>query len=90
MGWLGVLAFFLFKKTPKVTSHAVQGLLVGLGIWVLGLGLGMTVILAVLVPLIWVAGFILQLILVVKTYQGEKMKLPLLTEWTDKLVKKVK
>jgi len=90
IGWIVALVMVLVEKNTEVKWHAVQGLLVGLGIWVLGLGLGMTVILAVLVPLIWVAGFILQLILVVKTYQGEKMKLPLLTEWTDKLVKKVK
>lgn len=90
IGWIVALVLVLIEKNSDVKWHAVQGLLVGLAVWVLALGLGMTVILAVLVPLIWVAGFILQLVLVVKTYQGERMKLPLLTEWTDKLVKKIK
>ena len=90
VGWIVALVMVLIEKNPEVKWHAVQGLLIGLGTWVLAMGLGLTVILAVLVPLIWVAGFILQLVLVVKAYQGEKLKLPLVSEWTDKLVKKIK
>lgn len=90
IGWIAALVMVLVEKNTEVKWHAVRGLLLGLGVWVLGLGLGMTVILAVLVPLVWVTGFILQLVLVVKTYQGEQMRLPLLSEWTDKLVKKIK
>src|SRR3989344_2230978 len=90
VGWIVALVMVLIEKNPEVKWHAVQGLLIGLGTWILAMGLGLTVVLALLVPLVWVAGFILQLVLVVKAYQGEKLKLPLLSEWTDKLVKKIK
>ena len=51
--------------------------------------LGLTLILALLVPAVWVAGLVVQLVLAVKAYQGGTVKLPLLGDWTDKIIKKV-
>lgn len=89
IGWIAAVVFLIVEKNSDVRWHAVQGLLLMAAMWVLGLVLGMTIILALLVPLIWVAGLILQLVLVVKTYQGQTMRLPLVSSWADKVVKKL-
>ena len=89
IGWVASIVLLLVEKNPSVKWHAVQSLLLGVGIWVLALVLGATVVLALLVPLIWVAGLIVQLFLAVKAYQGATVKLPLLGNWADKIIKRV-
>lgn len=89
IGWVAAIVLLLVEKNPSVKWHAVQSLLSGVAVWVLAFVLGATVVLAVLVPLIWVAGLVVQLFLAVKAYQGTVVKLPLLGKWTDKVIKKV-
>lgn len=89
IGWVASIVLLLVEKNQSVKWHAVQSLLLGVGVWILALVLGATVVLVVLVPLIWVAGLIAQLFLAVKAYQGTAVKLPLLGNWTDKIIKKV-
>ncbi len=89
IGWVAAIVLLLVEKNPAVKWHAVQSLLLGVAVWILALVLGATVVLALLVPLIWVAGLIVQLFLAVKAYQGGVVKLPLLGNWADKIIKKV-
>ncbi len=89
VGWVAAIVLLLVEKNPAVKWHAVQSLLLGVAIMVIAFALGATVVLAILVPLIWVAGLIVQLFLAVKAYQGSVVKLPLLSGWTDKIIKKV-
>jgi len=64
-----------YKSDPSVRFHAVQGLALGIVVWVLTavgmplLGLG---------GLIGLAGFVYQIYLAVKAWNGEKIEVPLL------------
>ncbi len=89
IGWVASIVLLLVEKNLGVKWHAVQSLLFGVTIWVLAFVLGATIVLALLVPLIWVAGLIVQLFLAVKAYQGTAVKLPLLGNWTNKIIKQV-
>ncbi|OGC92453.1 hypothetical protein A3D85_00720 [Candidatus Amesbacteria bacterium RIFCSPHIGHO2_02_FULL_47_9] len=89
LGWVASIVFLIVEKNSAVRWNAVQALLLTAVVWVGAIVFGATVILVFLVPLIWIAGFILQLVLTVKAYQGETIKLPVLAQWTDKILLKV-
>lgn len=89
IGWVAAIVLLLVERSSAVKWNAVQALLLGLSIIVLITVLGSTIILAALVPFIWVAGLVVQLFLAVKAYQGAMVKLPVLGGWTDKIIKKV-
>ncbi|MEK9200899.1 MAG: hypothetical protein AAB909_02925 [Patescibacteria group bacterium] len=82
------VVFLVLESDNKVLKwHAVQSLLLTVCVAALNFAFMVTVFLAILVPVINIAGFVIQLVLLVKTYQGEKMNLPLVSEWTSKIVK---
>lgn len=89
VGWVAAVVLLIVEKHSTVKWHAVQSLLLMAAIWGVGFVLGVTVILALLVPLVWIAGLVLQLVLAVKAFQGKIMKLPVLGAWTDKLAGKI-
>ena len=63
------------RENPSVRWNAVQSLLLSGVLWLLGVALTMTIVLALLNFPIMIAGLILNLVLAVKTYQGETVKL---------------
>lgn len=89
VGWIAAIVLLIVEKNTTVKWNAVQSLLLMATVWALAFVLGLTIVLALLMPLVWVAGLILQLILAVKSYQGETVKLPLLSKVTDQIIKKV-
>ncbi len=89
VGWIAAIVLLIVEKNSTVKWHAVQALILMGSLWVVGFVLGVTIVLALLVPLVWVAGLILQLVMAVKAYQGQAVKLPLIGDWTDKIIKKV-
>lgn len=89
VGWVVGLVLLLLEKNKEVRWHACQGLILGLAMVVAAFVLGATIILAVLVPALWVAGIIVQLVLAVRTYQGRTIRLPKIAEWADKLLVKL-
>lgn len=86
VGWIAAIVVLIINTKKETKWHAVQGLLVMAVIWAAGWVLGSTWILALFSPLVWVAGIILGLVLVVKTNQGEKVRLPFLAPLTDKIM----
>ncbi len=83
--------FLLIDKNPTVRWNAVQSLvfhgLFFIVVWALPvaiplIGLGISSVVGMIV-------FVVELILVVKSYQGGSLKLPVLSGWADKIVKKV-
>jgi len=89
VGWIAGIVLLIVEKNSTVKWNAVQSLLLMAAVWVVSFALGLTIVLALLVPVVWVAGLVVQLVLAVKAYQGGTVKLPLLGNWTDKVVKKV-
>jgi len=79
VGWIAAIVLLVVEKNAAVKWNAVQALFLMGIIWAL----------AMAVSFVWVAGLVLQLVLAVKAYQGETVKLPILRGWTDKIIKKV-
>ncbi len=89
VGWIVAVVMLIVEKNPSVKWDAMQSLLLSLVLMVLGFLLPITVVLIFLVPVLWVGGLILNLVLAVKAYQGNSLKLPVISGWADKLVKKM-
>src|SRR3989338_8821688 len=94
LGWIVAAIFLFVEKDTTIRWHAAQSLLmhaiVAAIYWVAIPLLKLTL---VLTPVAWllqgvtgVGFFILCLVMIVKVNQGEKLHLPLLSEWTDKVV----
>lgn len=89
VGWIVAVVMLIVEKNPSVKWDALQSLLLSLVLMALGFLLPITVVLIFLVPVLWVAGLILNLVLAVKAYQGNSLKLPVIAGWADKIVKKM-
>lgn len=89
VGWIAAIVFLIIESEKTVRYNAMQALILSIALWVLPFVLGITIILAILAPLVWIAGLILQIVLAVKTYNGEKVTLPVISKWTDQLLEKL-
>ena len=76
----------ILEKDEFVRFHAVQSIIVFGGLAALQWLLGATVVLAVLIPLTTLLGFVLWLALMYKASQGEKTELPVVTKYVKKLL----
>lgn len=82
LGWITGLIFFLLEKDDKfVRFHAAQSMITFGGLFVLQiLFYGFWFVVPVLFyfsSIIWLAVVVLWIVLMVKAYQGEKFKLPI-------------
>jgi uncharacterized membrane protein len=89
IGFLVSIVLLVIETDKEVRWHAVQGLVLALGVWLVSFVLGMTVILAILVPIVWLAVFVLQIVLAVKAYSGKPMRLPYVEKLVDTIVSKI-
>ena len=88
--WLtGLIIFFVAKKEDKYARwHAVQA--IGLGIALTAVYV-LLAILMLMVPafgvvtwIVWLLALVLIIILAVKAYQGQKVRLPVIADFADK------
>ena len=91
LGWVTGIIFFLIDKRPSVRFHAAQSIVVfgGLGVisfvlgrffaasFYMGGGFGAFGLAGLLFSLIYLVGFVLWILLMVKAYQGEKFMVPI-------------
>ncbi|MGC9553823.1 MAG: DUF4870 domain-containing protein [Thermoplasmatota archaeon] len=97
LGWLTGLVFYLIEKDNEfVRFHARQSILVFLPLWILSFIFGGGFwfgggflwagwfILVVIGWLLWLVMFILWLVLMIKAYQGEKFKLPVVGDIAER------
>jgi uncharacterized membrane protein len=86
LGWVSGLVFILIEKQSNfVRFHAIQSIYVFGAITVAGIVLGWIPVIGMVIgSLIWVLGVILWIILMIKAYQGEKYKLPMVGDWAEK------
>jgi len=97
-GWITGLIFFLIEKDNKfVRFHAMQSIIVFGAFSALGIVISVFASLAIaihayfLLPLIgifstllWLVALILWIVLMIKAYQGEKIKLPIAGDIAEK------
>jgi len=89
VGFVAAIVLLIIEKNSTVRWNAMQSLILGLSTIVVDMILGATLILALAIPLVNVAVLVISLVLAVKSYQGETVKLPVLGAWADKIIKKV-
>lgn len=84
-GWVTGLVFLLIEKdNKKIRFHAMQSIVT------FGLATLVSMVPVVgwmLSPLVWLVAFILWLVLIVKAYQGEMFKLPVIGDFAAKQLK---
>ncbi len=86
VGWVTGLIFFLIEKDNKyVRFHAFQSMVVFGALTVLSIILVMIPVIGwALIPIVNIAGLILWITLMIKAYQGEKLKLPVAGDMAEK------
>ena len=78
LGWVTGIIFILIEQESKfVRFHAFQSTVV-FGVFSVATGIlgWIPIIGSILIGIIWVVGFILWIVLMIKAYQGVKYKLP--------------
>jgi uncharacterized membrane protein len=80
--------FLIISKDPFVKFHAMQSIVVFLGLFILQWVFTLTVILIFLSPLVGLVGFVLWLLLIYKAWQGQEWEVPFFGKLARNLVKK--
>ena len=90
LGWVSGLVFLLSEKDDKeIRFNAMQSIILFGGLHVIQLFLGRIPVIGwSLMPLLGLLAFVLWLVLIIKTYQGGKYKLPLVGEIAEKQANK--
>jgi uncharacterized membrane protein len=85
-GWITGLIFFLIEKENRfVRFHAMQSIITFGGLTVLFIVVGMIPFLnLILVPVLALLQLILWIVLMVKAYQGQLFKLPVIGDMAEK------
>ena len=85
-GWITGLIFYLVEKENKfVRFHAMQSIVTFGGLSVIMFVLGFIPVIGwILLPLVGLLGFVLWIVLMIKAFQGEKIKLPFAGEIAEK------
>ncbi len=79
LGFITGILFILIEKENKfVRFHAMQSIILSIGLFVIQIALAMIPFLVMISSLVGLAGFILAIFLMYKAYQGEKYKLPVI------------
>ncbi len=96
-GWVTGLIFFLIEKEDKyVRFHAMQSILLSIAMFVIVIALNIVLamlafiadvfgmLFALVSPLLGLAFLVLWIMLMVKAYQGEKWKLPIIGDMAER------
>ena len=89
LGPITGVIFLVLEKDKFVRFHAMQSIVVFVGLFILQWVLGLTIILLPLVPLISILGFVLWLLLIYKAWMGDEWEVPVLGKYARKWMKKV-
>ena len=86
LGWIMGIIFYLVERENKfVRFHAMQSIITFGFLLVLTIVLGFIPVVGVaLIPIIWIVQTILWIVLMIKAYQGEKFKLPVVGDIAEK------
>ncbi len=86
LGWVTGLIFFLIEKENKfVRFHAFQSIVTFGGLTVLTIVLMFIPVIGwALIPVVYIAELVLWILLMVKSYQGDKLKLPIAGDMAEK------
>jgi uncharacterized membrane protein len=85
-GWITGLIFFLLEKENKfVRFYALQSILISVVFFVFSIVLMFVPIVNVIaIPVLSIGGVIIWIVCMIKAYQGEKFKLPVIGDMAEK------
>ena len=87
VGFISGIVFLVIEKENKfVRFHAMQSTIVSGSLFVLQIVLSFIPFLVMLSPLVGLAGLALWIILMIKAYQGEMFKLPVIGDIAEKKI----
>jgi uncharacterized membrane protein len=89
LGPITGVIFLVLEKDSFVRFHAMQSIVVFLGLFILQWIMGITIILLPLVPLVSILSFVLWLLLIYKAWMGDEWEVPVLGKYAKKWMKKV-
>ncbi|OGW75419.1 MAG: hypothetical protein A2Z72_00285 [Omnitrophica bacterium RBG_13_46_9] len=86
LGFVTGIIFYIVEKENKfVRFHAMQSIITFGFLFVLGIILTIIPVLGIILsPILWILQLILWIILMIKSYQGEKIKLPVAGDIAEK------
>ncbi|PIU02301.1 hypothetical protein COT66_00925 [Candidatus Shapirobacteria bacterium CG09_land_8_20_14_0_10_49_15] len=87
LGWLTGIIMLLVEKDPFVRFHAMQSIITFGLLTLISL---VPVVGWALSPMVMIVGFVLWLVLIFKAYQGEKFKLPVIGNFAEKQLGRIK
>lgn len=90
LGPITGVVFFIIGKDKFVKFHAMQSIVVFTALFLLQMVMGITIVLALFIPIVMLVGFILWLLLIYKAWQGEEWEVPFLGKYVRQLLAKVK
>lgn len=92
LGWIfapfGIIAIFLddYKNDMWVRSHVIQAAAVAVVLWIVNVILGVTIILGLLTPIVWLLVFIYQILMGLKAYKGDSVEVPVIYGFVKSLI----
>lgn len=89
LGPITGVIFLVLEKDKFVRFHAMQSIVFGVVAFVLNMILGFTIVLALVLPILWIVEFILWLVLIYKAWQGEEWELPVLGKFARQFLGKM-
>lgn len=89
LGPITGIIFLILEKDKFVRFHAMQSIVFSVIAFILNMILGFTIILALVLPILWVVEFILWLVLIYKAWQGEQWEVPFIGKFARQMVEKV-
>jgi uncharacterized membrane protein len=89
LGPITGVIFLIIDKDPFVRFHAMQSIVVFVGLFILQWILGFTIILLPLVPIVGILSFILWLVLIYKAWQGQEWEVPFFGKIARNFARKV-
>jgi uncharacterized membrane protein len=87
LGFITGIIFFLVEKENKtVRFNAMQSIIVFLGLFIVAMVISFIPFVNMLVLVIWIVELVLWIVLIIKSYQGEKFKLPIVGDLAESYV----
>lgn len=88
LGPITGVIFLVIEKDPYVRFHAMQSIVVFVGLFILQTLMSFTLILLPFVALVWVVQVILWVLLIYKAWNGEEWEVPFFGKYARKFLKK--
>lgn len=88
LGPITGVIFLILEKDAFVRFHAMQSIVVFVGLFAIQWILGLSIVLLFLVPLVGILSFVLWLMLIYKAWQGESWEVPMAGNFAKQLLKR--